>query len=245
MIMQTSVFRDVGMKRQINQDNVLSLQSDTKSLFIVADGMGGHFAGEKASRAICDCYQSWWNSTFRLDMTIDRYAEELVRILTECNWNIKSMTPQGTISGSTIVLLWIFHDRYIVLNVGDSRCYLLTDRMLAGTKVTQLTRDDIVLPGPSVRRENIGKLTRAVGAMDNCQCSVITGSFEIPAMFVLCSDGVYKYCSKAALRKLLVSAFEGESLRNVTARLSQSVIEGGAGDNYSFIIARTPRPGRR
>ena len=186
---------DVGKIRQVNQDYIFTSENPVgklPNLFIVADGMGGHNAGDFASRytveTVVDAIK---NSDETETIAIIRGAiEETNRKLIEkANEDVR-LSGMGT----TIVLCTIDGDEACVANVGDSRLYLL------GDKITQITKDhslveEMVRMGelePESARVHPNKniITRAIGAVDEVAVDFFTLQLQKNNRILLCSDGL-------------------------------------------------------
>lgn len=223
-----------GLKRLVNQDRVANFIYEDCGLFLVADGISGHYAGEKASQLILDKYTEWWSSTCKTvpELDFQTIVEQLKDVLRKCNREIRLNTPEDMICGSTLVLLLLQREKYALLSAGDSRCYQVTaHKFLPG--VRQLTYDDV-----SLEQYNYGKLTQAVGCQAECGAKLQSGEVPSGTVFALCSDGVYKFCSELFWKRCLISAFISGNLRKTLLRISDRVQGNGAKDNYSLVLVR-------
>ncbi len=223
-----------GLNRKVNQDRAVNFVSDGCGLFLVADGMGGHFAGERASRKLANAYSEWWAQVSGnvASAPFSEITEQLKSILCSCNKEIYQSTPKGQICGSTIVLLFLQQDKFLLLTVGDSRCYQVLPGLIP--RVRQISHDDV-----STDAGNIGKLTRAVGSRAECEYLMQTGRVSGKTVFALCSDGTYKYCPEAAFKRHLKNACISGALQKAADRISGCVQDNGAADNYSLVLIQT------
>ena len=224
------------MVRGINQDRAGQFFTGNCGLYFVADGMGGHYAGEKASETIFAMFASWWDEYVIAPQRpgFPQAVEQIRDIIQQSNLKIRQITPPHEICGATLVLLWLTDKDYAVFSVGDSRCYLATRRGFL-PHITQLTTDDVACgmgPGQD------GKLLRALGADDHCLISMQTGQVPAKAVFALCSDGVYKACPEKTWMQLLRGALFGTSLQQTSVLVSQEVRRNGAPDNYSLVLVK-------
>jgi serine/threonine protein phosphatase Stp1 len=225
----------VGLRRKLNEDAVLDCPD--RRLWAVADGMGGHEAGEVASAKVVAALDS-------LDVAerLDDYADAVLASLERANGALLDMGRSGlqqrTI-GSTVVGLIADSAEYACFWAGDSRAYRLSE----GT-ITQLTRDhslvqDLVDAGmieanQAEHHPNANVVTRAVGAADRLQVDTVTGPMLQGDTFLLASDGLTRLVSDAELRHLLSAA----GLDAVADRMIDLALERGAPDNVSFVIVR-------
>ncbi|MBQ0028164.1 MAG: serine/threonine-protein phosphatase [Lachnospiraceae bacterium] len=233
-------FTDVGLKREVNQDAVFMKSDGNNGLFAVADGMGGHSHGEFASATIRDCLALWWDSFspeyYEKDFT--RMMLSLNQILEKANVDIRNSTPPGEICGSTVVVIFIYEDKYGMLTAGDSRVYTVEKR-----KIRQISVDETwenqpgnnLSPWAKMKHPNYGKLVNAIGSSDNFRLTSRTDLLKKGMIFVLCSDGIYKYADSKFLTKTLKhlsAARVQESLK----KIRDNVYENGAKDNMSIVV---------
>ena len=246
---------DVGKQRDHNEDNFLV---DKKlNLFVVADGMGGHAAGEVASQI---AVHELRNAVVQNADIIARFAEgdESVHpqeILTLMEHAVQSAC--GAIyrraqtetekrgMGTTCSALLLIGEHGFIAHVGDSRIYLLRQ-----AHVVQLTEDhslvnELIKRG-KVTRDTIDQspykdyknaVTRAVGVYESVQ--VDTFDFDVlPGdCFLLCTDGLHHYLRDSEVSKLL----DGD-VQDATRRLVQLANDGGGHDNITNVIVRIEQP---
>lgn len=237
---QYAGFTDVGANREINQDSILMLSNGELGLFCVADGMGGHLDGGKASRTIVDNLNQWW-----IDYNLDTFNGDMMKLmlsleqyLENANKEIISFTPNGQICGSTAVVLLIYKDIYGLISIGDSRVYLKR-----GFKISQLTVDQTWenQPGNYIsdhkKKQDLryGKLVNAVGCFNNLNIFSHTDSVKKNSVFALCSDGIYKYVNQQLFRSKIRRA-KGDNLESILVDIKKNVYDNGAGDNLSLIL---------
>lgn len=233
---------DTGLQRTMNQDAIYMAAENDIGLFCVADGMGGHSHGERASREIVDNIALWWENFQEsyYDYDFSRMIYSLNQVLEKANRNIYRMSGDRQISGSTVVVLFICHERYGILSAGDSRIYLC-DR----GRVRQLTVDEVwenqvnlnVSSRVKKRHPNRGKLVNAIGIAEDVRITSSTDQGRDGMTFMLCSDGLYKMCSDRVIARALKECRRG-ALDEVVNKLIKKVYEGGAKDNTSVILVR-------
>lgn len=193
--MRTFSMTDVGKVRQINQDYIFTSENPVgklPNLFIVADGMGGHNAGDYASRYTVESVVEGIRKSNQTEkVAIIREAiEETNRKLIEKANEDTSLTGMGT----TIVLCTIDGDEACVANVGDSRLYLLGDRIKQVTKdhslVEEMVRMGELEPENARIHPNKNIITRAIGAVDEVAVDFFTLPLSKGNRILLCSDGL-------------------------------------------------------
>jgi len=231
---------DVGLKRKINEDAMMVRTE--RGMWAVADGMGGHDAGEVASGKIAEALASL-PIVYSLQETVDNALTALRRV----NYELIALARGGgqprTI-GSTVVGLAISGDEFRCFWAGDSRAY----RIRAG-RITQLSRDhslvhDLVLAGMLSEAEarvhpNANVVTRAVGVSEELQVDVVSGDVREGDIFLLASDGLTRVVEDDEIAEELVL----KRLADAADRLIELVMERGAPDNVSLIIVRPAQQG--
>lgn len=193
---------DVGIKKNTNQDSLLIKVAQTNlgkvCLCVVCDGMGGLAKGELASATVIRTFENWFENAFPELIQREFDPEELRlqwdNIVLEQNQKISAYAAsQGTRMGTTIVALLIIGNEYYIMNVGDSRAYLLTDQLSLLTKdqtVVQYQLDMGMITWEEARvhpQRNV--LLQCVGASEVVTPDFYNGSVTPDSMFVLCSDG--------------------------------------------------------
>jgi len=224
-----------GNVRQLNEDSILSCPSI--GLWTVADGMGGHSAGEVASQLIVSELSKLAEHEPGFDL-VDSVEDALLDI----NAQLKAHSNEklnGLTIGSTVVSLVAYQNVGVVLWVGDSRLYLLRQG-----KLTQLTKDHSevqaqidsgLLTAEQAESSAIRNvLSRAVGAFDNLQVDVNAMSLQENDMLLLCSDGLYNELSEDEM----IDSMSLASLEQVSAELMARCLNSEAKDNVSFILVK-------
>ncbi len=229
---------DVGRKRKVNQDYVFRSEKPVgqlPNLFIVADGMGGHKAGDYASSfttkaVVSEIEHSEYEGPIRI---IRRAIEEANTQLIEEAMRSADRSGMGT----TIVVATIIDDYLYVANVGDSRLYLVNDR------ITQITRDhslveEMVLAGKIDREEarvhpdkNI--ITRAIGAVSSIKVDVFDLSLQDGDKILMCTDGLSNMVADKDIRDIVD---QGKDVEQITADLIQTANENGGRDNIGVVV---------
>lgn len=234
---------DIGKVKDINQDAVIAGSRDGYGIFAVADGMGGHSHGELASRHIVKALGRWWVyfSPERFGGNFQAIVSGIRAVLEQTNNYIYMKYNRNDICGSTAAVLFVSPDAYAIFNVGDSRIY-----MQHGDLFTQMTLDETwENQGNLCEREKMedregcmGKLVNAVGVYGTLKCTVCTDALKKGMVFLLCSDGLYKFCPETSLKKYMKKAALQESLERCSKSLLELVYQTKASDNISLVIVR-------
>lgn len=222
----------VGKVRKINEDSILSLPD--QKVWVVSDGMGGHAAGDFASRAVVDSI-----ATMPLRDNPKEQMQALRQSILSAHDSIRGEIEErggGTI-GATVVALMISDAHFVCFWAGDSRLYrlrgdqiemLTTDHSIVASLVSagQLTWDE------AENHPQSNAITRAVGVGDDLELDKVRGSLERGDRFLLCSDGLTKYAGFETLR----AALRDYPIETVTDKLMSIALDGGGGDNISVIV---------
>lgn len=235
-----------GLIRAVNQDSILALSKGEVSLFVVADGMGGHVEGEKASRAITENLRIWWRN-----IEENRYEQDFFKLVTsvrnyieQANTYIYEKYNNNAVCGSTVSALLLYKKNYAIFQVGDTRIYKLEKRKLNQLTMDEVWENDIMTKKKFTEREIIssakrGKLINAVGTTPELSITIKTDCLNEDALFLLCSDGLYKMIKPREVLKVLKKMNKSASVREGIDALMNSVYHAGAKDNVSIILVKT------
>ncbi|MEE4245817.1 MAG: protein phosphatase 2C domain-containing protein [Kangiellaceae bacterium] len=242
---------DQGIKRSNNEDSIgWHINSEQGWLCaVIADGMGGHAAGEVASSMarteFLDLIENLFTrpaSTAGIlaipsEHTMRQALSEYVK---QVDLHIKQHAaehPEDQGLGTTLVAVVIFEHQCWIVNIGDSRCYRLRDH-----EFSQLTRDDTLvqswLDNGQITYDKIEQspyknvLTQALGAKETLNPQILSIDVADTDKFLLCSDG---------LSNCMVDNFMSETLKQYeqeesTRQLLAEALEAGAPDNVSLIV---------
>lgn len=249
---------DAGMVRSNNQDSILTFfasQGNTDNvpdfgLFIVADGMGGHHDGEKASaiatrvmaREITHkIYVPMLDRDTRLETDADRptLSEILIDAVKVANNVVIETIPEG---GTTVTAAAILGDLAYIAHVGDSRAYLITE-----TAIEQITRDhslvqrlielDQLTPEEAAEHPQKNVLYRAIGQSDNLEVDAITRRLPANSYLFMCSDGLWTLVSEEDIMQIVTST---PTPQVACDRLVALANERGGADNISAVLLKVP-----
>lgn len=229
---------DVGRVRQLNEDSILDLPK--RGIWAVADGMGGHAAGDVASGEIVSALAQL-NAPDNLNACSGQVAGAILHV----NDRLRSIANErgaSTVIGSTVVAACARGSRMAILWAGDSRAYRFRNNRLE-----QLTRDHDLASDMAARNAseelmnaivNSNVVSRAVGAHDELQIDEIRVAVEPGDAYLLCSDGLYKEVGDDGMSGALRETDPGRAC----ARLMDAALLAGGRDNVSAIVIQA-RPG--
>jgi len=230
---------DVGIIRSGNEDNYLMVPD--KGVFIVADGMGGHAAGEVASEMAVRVIAREIGSLQGLQD--EQVAERMRLSIRAANGAIfdRTLTEHDKRGmGTTVTALALFGNRFLIGQVGDSRAYLLRD-----DKLTQITKDHsyvqeqvdagYLTPEQARTHPYSNVITRCVGANADVMPDVYVGSARAADLFLLGSDGLTGMLEDPQLAEILRN---GRMPQEQVDLLIDEANRHGGLDNITAIIVR-------
>ncbi len=246
---------DIGMVRPNNQDSMFALFSTSVSveshpdfgLFIVADGMGGHHDGERASAiTVRTIAQQVIDNFFRgligsVTPDADRpiISEVLSEAVQKANDAVSTEIPEG---GTTVTAAALLGDLVYIAHVGDSRAYLITPE-----EIQQITRDhslvqrlielDQLTPEEAAAHPQRNVLYRAIGQSENLEVDVLTHRLPAGARLLLCSDGLWNQVSEQTLLQIIQSSRNPQEACDHLITLAN---DRGGPDNITVVLVQVP-----
>jgi serine/threonine protein phosphatase PrpC len=225
---------DVGGKRKINEDALLA-RPDV-GLWVVADGMGGHAAGDVASHAIVHPLEQMQ----RPDALPD-FVEAVEDTLLSVNQQLRDYARDqlgGRTVGSTVVTLLLSQRTGVCLWAGDSRLYRLRNGQLTRlsrdhSAVQEMVEAGAISQAEADRHPKSNVITRAVGGAEVLYVDSAVFAPEADDTYLLCSDGLYNEVAEDSIRRKL-----GLDAEEATRRLIDEALDNGGRDNISLIIVK-------
>lgn len=235
----------VGMVRSINED--ACLVSPEIGLWAVADGMGGHEAGDVASQMIVETLQqitppSDWKGFLAA-------AREALKQVNQRLREESAQRYQYRTIGSTVVVLLMYDNQCACLWVGDSRIYRLQDGQLQQltrdhSHVQELVDQGLIAPGDAHRHPLANVITRAVGSTDDLVIDEAVYPLQAGDMFLLCTDGLNKTVGDTEIAHLL--AHSNHNSQEAVKALIHLALMREANDNVTtVVVAVSPESANR
>jgi len=243
---------DVGRERDHNEDSFCILPE--YRLFVVADGMGGHSAGDVASKMATHTVASFFEATAQEDATWPfsfdpQLSVDENRLLTSIKLankrifdaSVSNAEVQGM--GTTVVgvLFASDTDRVYIAHVGDSRCYRVRDG-----EIVQMTKDhslvnDYLSVMPDMSEEQRAEIptnviTRALGMQDSVVVDLGVDEPHPGDVYLICSDGLSGMLDDPTIRDTVVEA--GDDVEGLSSRLIALANENGGEDNITAVLFR-------
>jgi len=226
---------DVGLRRKVNEDSILVRTE--RGLWAVADGMGGHEAGDVASGMVAEALQRL-PVVYGLEQLVEAAIEELRRVNRELIELARTGGHERTI-GTTVVALAIADGHFHCFWAGDSRAYRVRDGQIRRISRDHSLVQDLVDAGmlaadEAERHVNANVITRAVGVAEDLDVDSSTGDALPGDLFLLASDGLTRLVDDQEILAQLATSTPDEAADTFI----DMVLARGAPDNVSLIITR-------
>lgn len=237
-MLKTFSITDVGKERKLNQDYVFTSEipvGKLANLFIVADGMGGHNAGDYASKYTIETIVEEIEKS--KDTSVVKILEKAIQ---SANRHIrkKSQESEGLNGmGTTVVAATIHGDEICVANVGDSRLYVINQEIKQITEDHSLVEEMVRMGG--IRREQARShpkkniITRAIGAEDELEIDFFQVKLKKGDFVLLCSDGLTNMIEDEEIRMILQG--QRDIVEKAEALVATANNNGGK-DNIAVIL---------
>ena len=228
---------DVGLVRDHNEDYYFIHHADKQkdyTLLVVADGMGGHEAGEVASELSVKCFVE----NFKI-LKSNRIEEHLINSLKHANFKVyeKSKESETLGMGTTFTSVLFYDNRLFYAHVGDSRAYLLRSE-----KIIQITQDHswvaeqvalgIIKPEDAINHPRNNVITRAIGLNSEVEVDVTSMDIYEGDVVLVCSDGLSGLVSDHVIQDTLIK----KELAETPNLLIQLANQNGGTDNITVLV---------
>ena len=226
---------DVGLRRKVNEDSLLVRTE--RGYWAVADGMGGHDAGDVASSKVTQALLEL-PIVYGLDDLVASAVEALKRVNRDLIALAGSSEGQRTI-GSTVVGIAIANGQFRCFWAGDSRAYRIRDGAIERLSrdhslVQSLVDAGMLAPDEAESHPNANVITRAVGVAEELTIDIVDGDARVGDLFLLASDGLTRPMSDSEIAAALVS----NPPAIAAGKMVDTVLSRGAPDNVSMIIVK-------
>ena len=230
--MQVAGSTDRGLVREMNEDSIYF----DKALFIVADGMGGHLAGEVASKDAIICIKDFLqentgaDTLFIISQAI-KYANKYIFNKAKSNKQYKGM-------GTTVTLAKVVKNQLFYAHVGDSRLYIFRNNVLDKittdhSLVAQLLETGQITAEQAAQHPNKNIITKAVGTLDDVEPDKEQIQLEDNDIILLCSDGLTNMLKTEEISQVILE--NQNNPQNIVDYLIHCAKQAGGTDNISVI----------
>ncbi|MEG1715301.1 MAG: Stp1/IreP family PP2C-type Ser/Thr phosphatase [Lachnospiraceae bacterium] len=238
--MQTFSMTDVGKKREVNQDYVYTTEEpvgNLPNLFVVADGMGGHQAGDFASKFTVDVLLK------EIKNTEDKNPEDIIKNAIQiANTKLIEAAEQDVHlqgMGTTIVVATVIEHMLYYANVGDSRLYLINQEIEQLTKDHSLVEEMVRLGGikPEEAKNHPDKniITRAIGAKADVEVDFFERRLSRKDKIVMCSDGLSNLVDDDEIFQIIQSS---RDIVEAVEHLIKAANDNGGNDNIGVVMVK-------
>jgi serine/threonine protein phosphatase PrpC len=249
LVRRSAGLSDVGRRRASNED--CFFVDDRIGLYAVADGMGGHAAGEVASQEAIDTVRGMVRQGESLLRAVEagdhspealwrvgRLLESAVQAATYMVFGIAQNDPEQAGMGTTLSALLLCGPFGVVAQVGDSRVYLVRDEQVAQltedhTLIAWQLKQGIISENEAAVSPHKNVITRAIGSRDYVQVDTQFFQVEPGDVFMLCSDGLHGYVEDAEIAEVIALGPEAA----VTEFVNTANLRGGR-DNITTIVVK-------
>jgi PPM family protein phosphatase len=232
----------VGKVRQVNEDQAWSGRlTGGITAAIVADGMGGHRAGDVASslavNSLVQSLKAWEESSFVMDGASK--LREMIRKANAVVYETASLNEQYHNMGTTVVMALLDGSAGLIGHIGDSRAYRLRGGQLEQltddhTLVNELTKSGQLSPEEAARHPRRNVLTRALGTDSEVEVDVQVIDWQIGDLLLLCSDGLSGLVEPSLLQSTLDET--GGILEQQAQKLVDLALAAGGDDNVTVVL---------
>lgn len=235
---------NVGRVRDHNEDSTGLIQMESGTVVaIVADGMGGHLAGDVASRLAVDTIEQ----TVRIedvDGTTEDRSDLLIYAISKANEKVHQLGQEKTQCkgmGTTVVTVIADEDEVVIAHVGDSRAYMLHNNGLYQLTedhsfVNVLLRHGQITPEEARNHPQRNMIVRAVGTSEEVEIDVASTPWKKDNILLLCSDGLNTEVEERQIGLILSST--SMTLEEKADELIRRALEAGGKDNVSLILLK-------
>jgi len=224
---------NVGKVRKHNEDSML--ERPETGMWVVADGMGGHAAGDVASQLIVNSLKK-----IHEGLSLDRYIDDIEDTLISVNKKLidkANESAKRTTIGSTVAMMLTYDKYCIYLWAGDSRLYRLRDSKLRQmttdhSQVEQYVEQGLISREEAAVHPHGNMITRAVGATPNFFLDMDIQEMKKGDRYLLCSDGLTKHTEDFEFEEILGNGTAEE----ICKEMIDMTLDRGAGDNVTSIV---------
>ncbi len=240
--MDIGAISHVGRVRDINEDSYCVLEEDY-NLFIVADGLGGHNAGEVASLLAVDSIKNHIVKYISTNMEEQLIKGIIYEAFNKANENIYTHAQENLFCdgmGTTTTLALKINSILYIGHVGDSRAYIIRDNCikqitLDHSLVAELVRNGNITEAEAIRYPWKNIVTRALGTDKNIKVDIFTTGFLPTDILILCTDGLSNFVDECEIKKVVS---ETKDSNETCEKLVSIANKRGGYDNITILVAK-------
>ncbi len=239
---------DIGRKRQVNEDNMLSLipedpqvMAKKGALFVVADGLGGHTEGKAASEMAVNIVRDAYYQDESEDVGVSllQAMKQANSLIYHANTSKNPQPEKDKLMGTTCVAAALRDEAVYVANVGDSRAYIVRDGQVKQVTedhsvVAEQIRAGLLTPDQARGHPQSNIIYRCLGEKPDVEVDLFSEQVQEDDLLVLCTDGLSNLVSDEELREIVQQFGPEESVYHLIERAN----EHGGPDNITAIVVR-------
>lgn len=243
--MRFGVKSDKGRIREINEDylSVVTGNPDMPKAFIIADGMGGHNAGEIASKHAVESVAGYIRESLELLSDSGAVPEVIEQMMKKANKEVYGKSKESEANfgmGTTLIVAVLLKNNIYIGHIGDSRAYLLREDKMERITTDHSYIEELIKNGTLKREEaeNHPKknlITRALGCSEEILVDSYTCSIREKDVFLLCTDGLTNMLDETQIADILTN---NEDPQLACAELVNKANDRGGEDNISVIVVK-------
>ena len=236
MRIEYSARSDQGKIRASNEDSYVA--DGEIRVFLVADGMGGHAAGEIASQITASAVKEMMADR-KPEADMEEVLQLAVQSANERVYETQKQKPECRGMGSTLTVLTFLKDRYYLAQVGDSRAYLFRDNALSQltqdhSVVWSLFESGILTKDELTRHPQKNLITRSIGTHAEVEIDLFEGDTAEGDIYLLCSDGLTDVLSDQDILDIIID--NNQNPQEIAAKLISEANLGGGPDNVTAVV---------
>lgn len=238
--MKTAMRTDIGHIRTVNEDRVVvKTLANGLTLAIVADGMGGHQAGDIASQNAVEAIDEHLDEALQQgELELETLMKEAIFRANERVFAVASSQAHYHGMGTTVVVTLVDRNRMTIGHIGDSRAYLWNGEQLIQltedhSLVNELLKNGQITTEEAERHPRRNVLTRALGTEPFVEVDVSTHTWRTNNILLLCTDGLSNMIDKGQMEQMLMSE---KSLEEKVETLVDHALGAGGDDNISVVL---------
>ncbi|MFL0195962.1 Stp1/IreP family PP2C-type Ser/Thr phosphatase [Clostridium sp. WILCCON 0269] len=231
------ILSDVGRVRKLNEDFVDFYKSKNLDIYVVADGMGGHNAGEVASKIAVETIISYIKLKEEIEIDVEDELLKAINLANDKIYKLSRSSKEFGGMGTTITACLVKDSEMIVANVGDSGCYIIEYSGI--TKITkdhslvqQLVDEGSITEEEAAIHPNKNIITRAIGTNMSVEIDTFKVNLEDVSKVILCTDGLSNGVSMDEMYDIIIKNNNESSCKQL---IELSNLRGGR-DNISVIV---------
>ncbi|HBI03925.1 MAG TPA: Stp1/IreP family PP2C-type Ser/Thr phosphatase [Paenibacillaceae bacterium] len=247
--MEAAFKTHIGRVRQTNEDAgaIQSLQEGWV-LAIVADGMGGHKAGDVASQMAVERISAHLHGlSFPMDITeIENQVDSAIYLANQEIFQYAKDNPECSGMGTTVVIAVVNEHGGVLAHIGDSRIYRWHEGQLQlltndHTLVNELLKNHQITPEEAITHPRRNIITRAVGTDEVVEADFSMVEWQVGDLLLLCSDGLHGKVPQEEMERILQEV----DLEKAAEELVHLALEAGGQDNITVALLKHNKPGHR